>query len=82
MKVVFHNNYYVNPYEKSFDKSRLRQNQWNNLKLTKGNTAVKIFLFYDFYLPTTGRDNFFKNNACSCILKITTVGPSSSVFDL
>lgn len=42
MKVFFHN-YYVNPYEKGFDKSKLLQNQSNNLILIK---QITVFLFF------------------------------------
>lgn len=80
MKVFFHN-YYVNPYEKSFDKSRLLQNQRNNLILIKQITVVFSFFIISIFLLLE-RTISLRIMLASYILKITTVGPFSTVFNL
>lgn len=54
---VFFRNYYVNPYEKSFDKSNLLQNQRNNLILIKQITVVLSLGFPSSYY---WKGDFFK----------------------
>lgn len=81
MKGFFHN-YYVNPYEKCFDKSRLLQNQRKNIILIKQITVVFSFFFMmSIFLLLEGIISL-RIMLAWYILKITTVGPSSSVFNL
>lgn len=46
------------------------KNQRNSLILIKQMTVIcSLFFFSGLHLPTTGKDNFFKNNACLIYLK-------------